>query len=262
MENVVPTRSMFERIKHSHIVDSLNKGIGKKKETFVLSSFCLDPRLRELKPFFQYPVKKPNSDAHYFYDLYYQSINVMIEVDEEHHENSKEEDKTKEEYAVKQLGVVFFRIKFHESHAALIDQVEAVKNQILRIIAQHDFENIKWNVSLFDPENAIKSHRRTVIISVSRKRKVEDLTMMSLQIPLEIQRVRDVNLIYLTGDTGTVAGAYIVQPEHWIRIDQGNVRHDGTQIFDHPMLLSGDTFYRKSQNILFSDDLLALKSRP
>jgi very-short-patch-repair endonuclease len=245
-----------EKIKHDYIMQNLLRGFGKPIETFVISSFCLDIRLQNIKPIFQYAIQKAHGNSSYLYDLYYPKLNAIVEVDEEHHETSREEDSLKETYAISKLsGLHFFRIRFHESHSSVIDQIEQVKLKLLEVVAEKGIEDIKWVENQFDAEMAIQEYSKTLIISISRNKSITSLLDFPLQIPERITSIRDLTLVYLTGNTGTVAGVYTVQPEDWLGKGTGNLKHTGAKNPQHSILQSGSTFYRKSTNILYSKDL-------
>lgn len=249
-------RTDQEKIKHDYLIQNLKRGFGKPMETFVISSFCLDIRLRNLKPIFQHPIRKDGLESAYLYDLYYPDLKVIVEVDEDHHEGTKTEDEKKESHARTMIpGLHFFRIRFHESHASLIDQIENTKSKILCIAKEIGEDKVRWVENQFNVEDTISSLSKTVVVSISRNKSFGSLCDFPLQIPEKYTQVPDLNIIYLTGNTGTVAGAFLVQPADWRDRGSGNLRHNGTPNPEHPILQSGSTFYRRNNNILYSADL-------
>lgn len=247
-----------EILKHNHIIKGLSNGIGKSRETMALSSFCFDFRLQNLKPIFQFAVQKAESKNPYYYDLYYPDINVFIEVDEDHHQEAgnQRDDIEKENYAkVIKPGCRFYRIRFHESYNGVIHQIEEVKLEILQVIQEVGEERTFWRAEQFDAEEALKGYEKTMIQSISRKKKFSDPREISLQITEDIRKLPWVDIIYVTGETGQAAYSYRVTTEQWRHDGKGQSFHNGTPNYEHPLLLSGSTFYREEQNLIWSPDL-------
>jgi len=213
----------------------------------ILSSFCFDYRLEDIEPIFQYPVNDLNNGNQYFFDLYYPGINTFIEVDEEHHEtaSSKRTDRAKERYVREELKAGLFKIRFHQNHGNICKQIEDAK---LAMLAKEN--TYIWEPRLFDAVEAIKSHRKTILVSISKRNDMPVLEF-PLQLTKELIEVPDLNIVYMRGKSGTVSDSFITQPYHW-------TRHCGISNPGNSLLQSGSTLYNKSENILYSPDLLAL----
>lgn len=254
-------RTQEDILKHNYIIENLENAATKIKELIVLSAFCFDTKLWNLKPVFQLPLKNDLNTV-YYYDLYYPAIKLMIEVDEEHHETASEKrnDALKEEKAKSELGCHFFRICYHEKHGNVGEQIEKVKQKIFDLIEEHGVENTKWKEHQFNPKEYLEQHERTIFVSVSPKNKVNPLNEMPLQLQKQILDVDNLNIVYLTGRTGTVASVYKVRTTDWVE-NGGNPYHYGTLDYDNPIIASGSTFYRETRNIQLSPDLEAKKTR-
>jgi hypothetical protein len=247
-------RSKQDILKHDYLVNNFERGEGKTKETMVLASFCLDIRLKAFEPKFQFPLRKaPPYESDYLYDLYYPALNSIVEVDEEHHEHSKDEDIEKERWAASCLKCDFYRIKFHIDHGNLIDQIENVKVKLLEKAKSKSC--LEWVINQFDAEQVIQEYAKTLFVFVSDGRKFEDLPKFPLQISHSLRKVPDLNVIYFTGGTKTVAQAFKVpEYDHWADVN-GSLIHKGIRNSEHPILVSGHTLYNKNENILWSPDL-------
>ena len=232
-----------EILKLNYIISNLESGFLKTRETMVLSSFCFDHRLIDLEPKFQFRSDDSAMGNHYYYDLYYPLVKVIIEVDEDHHQkaDSLRHDELKEQHAVNVLGCKFFRIKFHESQRDVFSCIEEAKLELLGRERKGGPNSTKWFMNTFKPEEAIETCTKTIMVSISRHNRFSNLLDLPLQIPKEVHSIPDINVLYLTGSTAKSAVAFICQPGDWTLKD-GNTYHRGMINPHNPFLLSGDTF--------------------
>lgn len=254
-------RTQEDILKHNYIIEHLENAEFKTKELIILSALCFDSKLWNIKPVFQLPLKK-DFNSFYFFDLYYPALNLIIEVDEEHHETAseKQNDKLKELKAKDELDCHFYRICYHEKYGNVGEQIEKVKERIFELVNQIGEEKTKWREHQFNPSDYLQQQEKTILVSVSPKNKVNPLNKMPLQIRKPILDIDELNIIYLTGHTGTVASVYKVTPNDWIS-NGGNPYHNGKLDYENPIITSGSTFYKGTKNIQLSPDLEVLKKR-
>jgi hypothetical protein len=134
------------------------------------------------------------------------------------------------------------------------EQIKNAKERILALMEEKGNTLDVWKENRFDAETNIETRVKTIMVFASATNRTPDLQSMPLQIKKEIHEVEDINVIYFTGRTGTVATAYRVQPNDW-NLSNGNSYHSGTINYYHDILTSGSTFYSQSKNILLSPDL-------
>jgi very-short-patch-repair endonuclease len=249
-------RTNQEEIKHNYLVERIEKGDFKLKETIVVSSLCFDFRLKNIKPLFQYSILKENGIGFYFYDLYYEQINVVVEINEEYHESASQKllDKEKEDWAKTKLNCEYLKICFHQQYGTIAGQIEAVVTKILAEISKVGVEKTFWHENQFNPFDYIKEQTKTIIVSVSEKNKIDNLNELPLQIKRDFAKIDNLTIIYLTGRTSSVATVYHVSAADWI-VNNNSLFHTGKMDLTNSIIKSGSTFYNENKNIIFSPDL-------
>jgi hypothetical protein len=250
-------RDKEEIIKHNYLIEHISKGEFKIKETIAISSICFDHRLKDLKPIFQKYVTKENGTDKYYYDLYFEKINLIVEINEEHHEDASEieEDLIKMNWAIEKLKCEYEYIHYDEKYGNLHDQLETLKLKMLKLIEKIGVQNTRWVENSINPFEYIQTQKRTIMVRVSESYEFKDLRQFPLQLNRKLLELDgDITVIYLTGGTGTIATPYKVNKNEW-QPSSTNLIHSGRLDTGNTIVTSGSTFYSESKNTLLSPDL-------
>jgi very-short-patch-repair endonuclease len=112
--------------------------------------YALHYALPNVKIESQYPVAKPEGDP-YRLDGYIESLNLAIEIDEEHHLNNQVNDEVREKYIRDKLSCEFKRVKVVEG--SIYDQVNEIVAFIKDQIVAEKIQD--WN----EPDPDLQNNR-------------------------------------------------------------------------------------------------------
>jgi hypothetical protein len=119
--------------KYDYFISQLHRTAYKKHESFIINSLLQDAELVNLKPCTQHYVKRCDESGQYaLLDLYYPQINLAIEIDEPHH-NETLDSKRQAEVEGK-ISADFFRVVIKDGN--IVQQVRNLKQALLAKAAQ------------------------------------------------------------------------------------------------------------------------------
>lgn len=101
----------MEKWQSDHMMNQLRcfGSMKKRYEMSVVVPIIMNIDLLEVKPILQQYVKRNNSKKDAFIDLYYPSLNLAIEIDEEYHDLRQTEDSEREQEIIDTTGCCFER---------------------------------------------------------------------------------------------------------------------------------------------------------
>ena len=125
--------------KYEYFIEQIHRTAYKQHECFVVTSLLHDERLSNLQPRTQYYVPT-NTGTYRQIDIFYPQLGLAIEIDEPHHMEYSDCDRKRESEIRRELNCEFRRITI--SDGRVVDQIEALKNDIIQIRKRRIDENL------------------------------------------------------------------------------------------------------------------------
>lgn len=162
--------------KYEYLVNQLHRTAYKKHENYVIGSLCYDETLSELKPCTQHYVRRNDNKRYALLDLYYQQIELAVEIDEPHHYKGSHLDKIRQQIVENDLICEFIRIDVKKGN--VISQTEALKDRIKEKIFNFKEKN-KFKIwvepNTLDIFEAKQDFRNTLFIKIKGEIHPDDL---------------------------------------------------------------------------------------
>lgn len=237
--------------KSNYIIGQINSAKNKKYEIAIIVPLLTDIDLLCLCPYTQYPVTTKSGKQKYI-DLYYEQIQLAIEVCEPFHEYQVNDDSIRKDEIDEILKCDFYEISI-DSSFVLFDEIKKLKKRIIEKIDERknagSFTN--WEIPFHTMEQVAIDYPKSISVNA------DNFALGALG-PISInEKIRENadTLIVYSGDT--ITKVYDISSSFWTECDdksKGYI-HNGIEMPNHPLLASGATNWNITTNRFLGNDI-------
>ena len=159
--------------KYDHLIGQLHSTSYKKHENFIINSLFHDEKLEDFLPLTQHCVRIVDKGKYKLLDLYYRQINLVIEINESHHESTEAEDKIRQDEVQEDLNcrseVIFIQKK------DIPRQIQELKATMLSLkeVAEKNGEWKEWKEPM--SMNKLKGEfENTLFVKIKSQKKIKN----------------------------------------------------------------------------------------
>jgi hypothetical protein len=228
------------KLKNDHIVMQIGKIKDMSHQSAIITSLLMDEETWWCQPQTEWHINCDGKD--YRIDLWYDDLNLAVEIDELHHNTTQSEkaDPEREARIIKKMACEFLRFKIDDPEFIHTDAVKKIKVKMNELRAKH-LDLKEWDPQHFTLGQVFDEHQNIIFVKGDEKNPFPNFKLAH-----QFYGNNDLTVILLRESVTGYADKLLKQVDQVIRVEHmesagnGYVSWSGSTI-NHPVMSSGQT---------------------